>query len=65
MLKVRKTFAFAIMMKLNFLPLLHCSEGCLIKQVFVLDLIKVFVLDLNFLVNFNEDFIKVFISDLN
>ena len=43
----------------------NSSEGCLIKQVFVLDLIKVFVLDLNFLVNFNEDFIEVFILDLN
>ena len=40
-------------------------EGCLIKQVFVLDLIKVFVFNLNFLVNFNEDFIKVFVLDLN
>ena len=32
------------------------SEGCSIKQVFVLDLIKVFVLDLNFLAKINEDF---------
>ena len=41
------------------------SEGCLIKQVFFLDLIKVFVLNLNFSVNFNEDLIKVFVLDLN
>ena len=40
-------------------------EGCLIKQVFVLDLIKVFVLELNFLAKFNEDFIEVFVLDLN
>ena len=37
----------------------------MIKQVFVLDLFEVFVLNLNFLVNFNEDFIKVFVLDLN
>ena len=41
------------------------AEGCLIKQVFVLDLFEVFVLNLNFSVNFNEDFIKVFVLDLN
>ena len=32
------------------------SEGCSIKQVFILDQIKVFVLDLNFLAKINEDF---------
>ena len=31
-------------------------EGCSIKQVFILDLIKVFVLDLNFLAKINKDF---------
>ena len=31
-------------------------EGCSIKQVFVLDLIKVFILDLNFLAKINKDF---------
>ena len=32
-------------------------EGCSIKRVFVLDLVKVFVLDLNILDKINEDFI--------
>ena len=35
---------------------LNTTEGCSIKQVFVLDLIKVFVLDLNFLAKINKDF---------
>ena len=43
----------------NMLLLSHAqcvAEGCSIKQVFVLDLIKVFVLDLNFLAKINKDF---------
>ena len=51
--------------KLFLIILLRSPEGCLIKQVFVLDLFEVFILNLNFLVNFNEDFIKVFVLDLN
>ena len=43
---------------------LGTTEGCLLNWVFVLNLIKVFILDLNFLVNFSKDLIKVFILDL-
>ena len=41
------------------------SEGRSINQVFVEDLFKVFVEDLNFLQNFIEDFNEVFNEDLN
>ena len=34
----------------------HVTEGCSIKQVFVLDLIKVLGVDLNFLAKISEDF---------
>ena len=36
----------------------------MLNQVFVLDLIKVFILDLNFLMNFSKDLIKVLVLDL-
>ena len=36
----------------------------MLNWVFVLDLIKVFVLNLNFLINFNKALIKVYILDL-
>ena len=36
----------------------------MLNWVFVLDIIKVFILDLNFLMNFSKDLIKVFVLDL-
>ena len=39
-------------------------QGCLLNWVFVLNLIKIFILDPNFLMNFSKYLIKVFILDL-